>query len=102
MRTARLVLVALLVLGCGDGGYHTISRADLGAAWPLTVDSGSLRCEPPGAVIFTANGTDYAVNGAATSKGYADIGPIWADNPDPAIPKMDIGPLLDRGLAMCD
>ncbi len=100
--TVALVLVA----ACGGGpsgptptpaGY--VSRAMLGDEWPLTVEDGVLRCEGS-AVIIRVGGTDYAVNGAATGKG-ADIDPIWAADPSGISPKLSIGPLIDRGLALC-
>lgn len=100
---ALLLAPALLLAGCGGGPQgNQVTRAQFGEAWPLTVDSGLLRCEPPGAVVFTApNGTEYAVNGLAESQGFADIDPIWAANPEPLIPKMDISPLISAGLELC-
>lgn len=86
-----------------DPTSKTISRADYGDAWPLTVESGILSCQPPSAVVFVASdGTAYAVNGTAESAGYAEIEPIWADDPDPYIPKISIGPLIQNGLALCE
>jgi hypothetical protein len=53
-------------------------------------------------VVFTApNGREYAVNGMASGRGYADIDPIWRDAPGPA-PKVSIGPLIDVGLELCE
>lgn len=80
-----------------------ITRADFGADWPLTVDEGVLTCEGAGAVYFTGEGTRYAVNGLArTQKDAPDIDPIWADDPSVEGLKKDIGPLIDRGLELCD
>ena len=79
-----------------------VKRSDYGDAWPLTVDSGTLRCEGAGAVVFVApDGTEYGVNGMASK--YADIDPIWVA-PDPSLPNLrkSIGPLIERGLALCD
>jgi len=82
-------------------GY--VSRAELGRKWPLTVDDGTLSCDAD-AVVFTApDGDEYGVNGTALTAGYDRIDPIWA--PDKALGmglKKDIGPLIDRGLALCD
>jgi hypothetical protein len=83
-----------------------VGRADYGNDWPLTVDSGTLRCEAPGAVTFTSDGTTYWVNGTAgnqaETRGWADIHAIWADDPsDPGL-KIYIGTLIDDGLALCD
>lgn len=92
-----------IVVGCAAAPPGlSVSRAEFGDSWPLTVDRGTLRCEAPGAVIFQApDGSDYAVNGLASSQGYPGIDPIWADDPDPLIPKLSIAPLVDRGLALC-
>jgi hypothetical protein len=65
-----------------------VSRSTFGDNWPLTVDFGRLECtliEPKGytgrvpltAVMFTANGTVYAVNGIAHRLG-KDIDEIWS------------------------
>ena len=81
----------------------TITRAQFGDAWPFTVDEGVLRCEGEGgvgAVIFEAEGTEYGVNGVAKSQGYADVEPIWADDPSIGA-KKNIGPIIDRGLELC-
>lgn len=74
--------------------------------WPLTVPEGTLACESLGRglgrVTITVGGKTYWVNG--TAKGthrYADLEEIWRADPSyPAI-KVNIGPLLDRGLALC-
>lgn len=98
------LLALTLSLACGSGAPvgAPVSQAEFGDAWPLTIDRGTLRCEPPGAVVFQASdGSDYGVNGIALSQGYPEIDPIWADDPDPLVPKKSIGPLLDRGLALC-
>jgi len=108
---ANALLAAALVACSGSGGCppdvgvdatcEEIARADFGSDWPLTVAEGTLACEGAGAVTFTAEGTTYAVNGlAAGMDRWADIDPIWA--PAPGGLKKNIGPLIDRGLALCD
>jgi hypothetical protein len=45
--------------------------------------------------------TTYAVNGLAEGSGkYANIDSIWADAPGGL--KKNIGPLIDRGLQLCE
>ena len=104
LRAIVLVAIFTLSAACGGGApsnQRAVSRSDFGATWPLTVESGTLRCEPPGAVIFRApDGKDYGVNGLAASA--ADIGPIWAADPSGISPKMNLGPLLTAGQALCD
>lgn len=106
IRLAVLIAAgSLATAGCGgsEAAGQQVTSEDYGNAWPLTVDEGTLRCEPAGQVVFTApDGTEYAVNGMADTAGYADIDPIWAGSRDPGIPKMSMGPLIDDGLAMCE
>lgn len=107
-RLAGRIVLVLVVVSCGAGGDGDaddssieVSREDFGADWPLTVASGILACEGAGAVTFTANGTTYAVNGMASSlDAGVDIDPIWAEARD--APKKNIGPLIDRGLELCE
>jgi len=53
-----------------------------------------------GSVTFKAGGDVYAVNGLAKGQGFKDIEPIWADDPETGS-KKNIGPIIDRGLALC-
>jgi hypothetical protein len=111
-------LLAALAVACsksGSGGNERhVQASDYGPAWPLTVSSGVLRCEVPALVTFTTEDeTTYAVNGAAggfaEDRGWVDdISPIWKEDPrsrlDPALTglKVNIGPLIDDGLALCE
>ncbi len=80
-----------------------VSDGEYGAAWPLSVPYGVLRCEAYAVTFETSDGTTYAVNGAARGRGpHPDIDPIWLDDPDNLGAKKDIGPLIDRGLALCE
>lgn len=79
-----------------------VSKAEFGADWPLTVSEGILRCEGAGAVTFEAQDTVYAVNGLAEGLDAGiEIEPIWADDPELAGLKKNIGSLIDAGLALC-
>jgi hypothetical protein len=103
---ARAISTALLmaIVGCANPTPPgtTVTQAEFGPGWPLTVASGTLRCEAETAIVFrTPDGNDFAVNGSATSLGYADIEPIWAADPSGAAPKLSLGPLVDLGLMLC-
>jgi len=79
-----------------------ISSSDLPGEWMLTVDSGELLCIPPKKVVFVApDGTEYGVNGTAKGFGYPEITPIWKDNPAIEGTKVNIGPLIEEGLKLC-
>jgi Protein of unknown function (DUF2511) len=116
----RITMVVLAILavatltGCGSGSGGSssagtsaangvnLSKSDFGPAWPLTVDQATVRCENGNAVVLDANGTTYAVNGAAkTETDYPDVQAIWRDNPALPGTKVDIGPVIDAGLKLC-
>ena len=101
MRKLILSLIVLTVFGCGPApGTRQVSRADFGEEWPLTVESGLLRCQA-GAVTFETGGSVYAVNGLAmNNQQNLDIGPIWASGVN--TPKKSMSPLVDAGTALCD
>ncbi|MDM8563956.1 DUF2511 domain-containing protein, partial [Candidatus Marithioploca araucensis] len=86
-----------------------IIQEDYGEKWPFTLPNGELECYHPGIVTFKANGTTYAVNGLAKSRGYSDIDDIWkiAPNINPNKEglqgrKMDIGNIIKKGLELCN
>lgn len=98
------------VTGASSGSNERyVSQADYGDAWPLTLDGGMLRCEGPGAVSFTSSeGIVYSINGTAkawsrtNNLAWKDIDTIWADDPSAGGRKMNVGPLVAGGLALCD
>lgn len=102
-----IVMVAGVLSSCGENNSSklTVSQAEFGDSWPLTVSSGYLECWKKNAVLFHTGGRTYAVNGTALGwrhqEGWRDIKEIWADDPRPGYVGKDIGPLLDRGLSLC-
>lgn len=85
-----------------------ISSESAGFRWPLNIDEGWLECVPPAegrrhaSVLFHAKKRTFAVNAEGfLLKGTKALDSIWLD--EPAIPgaKANLGPLLDRGLALC-
>lgn len=103
------VILAVLSAGCGTGGVK-IARTEYGDKWPFTVNEGILSCRDTGRTVgttrmieitFTANGVVYAVNGTAKqNRSYSNIDAIWADDPSLPGTKKNIGPIIDRGLAL--
>ena len=76
---------------------------DLGKRWPLTVSEGTVSCEGAGEVYFEAQGTKYAVNGLAMENSkFPRIDAIWANAPGLGRLKVNIGPVIDRGLELCE
>jgi hypothetical protein len=110
---ALIALAATLYFTWGSNDTFTptppgmLRQADFGEKWPLTVAEGQIECRNAtksgfGEVVFTANGTTYAVNGIAMQTDrYADIKAIWRDDPSVQGLKIDISPVLNRGLELC-
>jgi Protein of unknown function (DUF2511) len=73
-----------------------VNQSQYANHWPFEVEQARLRCEGKGAVILTVRGTDYAVNGMAASNRYRPIQAVIID------PKIDIGPIISRGLTLCE
>jgi hypothetical protein len=96
------ILTMAILAACVEASGSEISQAEYGDKWPFTVPSERLECVPYSKVVFHAGGVSYAVNGLAMSDNrYREIRPIWKDNPEIPGTKINIGPVLDRGLALC-
>jgi len=85
--------------------YQTVEvTADqFGDKWPLTVDKGTLHCEPPTRIVFTApDGQKYGVNGSA-SNDYVTIIEITKDTENMGYKfKMSPNILIDEGMKLCE
>lgn len=107
--TAVVALAALSLAGCSgsDSGLSGSSGSSVAVSqstwtrgeWPFTVSHGVLGCTDPQQVTFNVDGTAYAVNGSAMDAGFRDIKPIW--KPAPGGLRVDIGPMIDKGLTLC-
>jgi hypothetical protein len=87
---------------CPRDGNEREVNAQCIDPWPLTEDSGTLRCEGPDAVTIDAAGNRWAVNGMASSHDLGDeIEPIWQENPEIEGTRVKIGGLIDAGLELC-
>jgi hypothetical protein len=78
-------------------------RSSKSRTWPLTVDGGTLACEPFSSVLFTAYpGGTLAANGTAMAHAsWRDIDEVWAVVPDGPGPKVNISHCIEAGLALC-
>jgi len=110
----RIFLGVIAMITCSyfslsHAGSAQVSQSDFGSNWPLTVSKGTLSCAPLGGdlgiVTFSENGKTYAVNGLAKGRakqnGWRAIDEIWKANPSVPGTKINIGPLIDRGLSLC-
>jgi uncharacterized protein DUF2511 len=109
-RAAAVLASAALVAGCGGGDDQKgpaprvkearVSRADLGRDWPLTVSTGTLRCESSGALTFAVAGRKaYAITTAAAGRGLPPIGVLVRKDSRGRF--ADMTALIDRGLRLC-
>lgn len=99
---ALLAPAGTATVSAPTGSSVWITKAQYGKRWPFKVTGGLLSCVSGSAVTFRARGTTYAVNGTARMwKLGREIRPIWRD--DPSFPglKVNIGPIIDRGLRLC-
>jgi hypothetical protein len=82
-----------------------LTRAELGDAWPLTVDEATVTCVRGVWVVLFADGQIYAVNGlargVAAERGWRDVAAIRADGPANPGLKRSLAPILEAGLALC-
>jgi hypothetical protein len=74
--------------------------------WPFTVDVATLLCTKGVGgerVLVVADREMYAVNGTAkSSKLYPPFDVIWLDDPKAPGLKINIGPMIERGRALCE
>nr|BFD90699.1 hypothetical protein KitaXyl93_20590 [Kitasatospora sp. Xyl93] len=101
MPTGRATLAP--VQGAPVAGSHErfVTRTSGISPWPFIVESGTLRCRPGQMVTFEVGGREYGVNGTAQAR-YPKPFPVWAD--DLVLGnglKVDIGGVINAGLALC-
>lgn len=107
MRRVILFAAATLVL-CGTAnagqGEKRVSEVTFQGEYPLTRPA-TLRCVQKGGQkivwVETDDGKTWQVNGAASAYHQA-IQPIWKKRTDFPSLRVDIGPLIQEGLALCD
>ena len=100
LKCIAVLAAGLLALSACKGGLE-VTQSSYGDDWPFTVESGTLKCEKTSAAVFSANGVDYGLNGIASSHGYAELRPIWRDNPSIPGTKVNIGDFIKLALDQC-
>lgn len=97
-------LFSTVVLAAGP---QLISADDYGTAWPFTVEEMHLSCLPGNAVVVmdSETGAMYPLNGIARSKASAlalePLDKVWRADPNNSGAKVDLGPLIEKGLQLC-
>jgi hypothetical protein len=88
-----------------------VTSTEFGDKWPFTVNEGVISKEvlevggkKYAILTFITEGKVYALNGFAASRikqrGYLEIEAIWKDNPKIKGAKINIWPIIERGLAL--
>lgn len=85
------------------GGRLTVTKAEYGERWPLTVDTAEVECLPGDRYVVHANGTTYGLNGLAMAgpDAYPSVRPIWRDDPNNPGSKVSIAPLIEAAKSTC-
>jgi hypothetical protein len=84
-----------------------ISAEDFGDGWPFTFEEAYVACHAGNAVTVmdAESGRMYPVNGAAKGKasalGLDDLEPVWLDNAQIPGTKVSVGPVIEKGLTLC-
>lgn len=107
MNVQLLLAAGLLAASPAWASTTELNSANLGAAWPFTVERGTLQCHRNSLITFTAQSRIYAINGSA--KTYAkskqipwlDVRLIWRDNPQIPGTKIPLGPVIEQGTTLC-
>lgn len=104
MKKIMTIIATLLLIACGsEPKTLAISAAQYGDKWPLTVDKGTLSCEPPTHIIFTtAEGKKFGVNGSASNDNLSIL-EIAKETENLGVKfKMDTSFLIDEGMKLCN
>lgn len=104
MKNITIIIAALLLSACGsEPKTLAITSAQYGDKWPLTVEKGTLSCEPPTRIIFTTeDGKKFGVNGTAAND-HTSILEIAKETENLGVKfKMDASFLIDEGMKLCN
>lgn len=86
---------------CGCPGGEAISWERDGDEYPFTIPGACLRCGERQTVYIDDGRHTYGVNGIGVAR-YGDQTAIWARDPNAPDQGVGIGPMIGRGLRLCD
>ena len=103
------VLSTVIFIACATTEPVVVSSAEYGALWPFHPGEATLYCGGAGAIWAEIDGQHYALNALASAwveerhpdVVLSDLAPIWRDDPNLPGTKADLGPVMDRALAIC-
>lgn len=112
MKRTALALIMLVIASSAFASEKTkvIDGKAFGEAWPLTFDAAKVSCVNRLYVFVYNISTDerYPVNGTAKNAVRSgklegsDLNDVWKMSPDGSGQKINIGPVIDEGFALCD
>lgn len=102
-----LALAGLYTSAVFAAQQDLISAEDFGDAWPFTFEEAYVACHAGRAVTVmdAESGRMYPLNGAAKGKaaalGLDDLESVWLDNAEIPGTKVSVGPVIEKGLTLC-
>lgn len=108
LKRCAVMGLLLLVAGCMDDRFQSVSEKRFGDAWPLTVSHGQVACfnGEDGEIIFfvAPDGKEYSLQGnpAPVRKVLLPISPITKRDPKNSDVFMKIDVLIKEGKPLCD
>lgn len=89
--------------GSVSPNQEEVTRQQMGAKWPFTVERGILSCNrEDGEIVFIIGDKTYAINDKAKkSKRHGALENIWADKQAIKNAKLDLSALLEKALKLC-
>lgn len=88
-----------------------VDKASFEGKWALAVESGVIGCDNQAIYMKADDGNTYALNGTAQTRSKAQgLGwlpvdrdsKVWLDDPDNTGAKMNVGDMIQAGLAVCE
>ena len=103
-------IFAAVVIACAAPEPVVVNSAEFGDGWPFHAGAATLHCGGPGAIWAEIDGQHYPLN--ALAPGWvaekhpeitlSDLESAWRDDPNRPGSKADLGPVMDRALAICE
>jgi len=86
-----------------------IKKAEYGEKWPFRFPEAVLSCKNDAVIVSFGDAMSFGLNGVAIQNGYEDIAVkyngksvMWLDDPKNPGLKISIGPMITRGLKLCE
>ena len=98
--------ILLVMAACspdkGFGPSKKVVARDYGSAWPLTVDSAILTCDPTGYLLIQIDGQTFGFDEIADGDVPRRFARVWATDSSQGEARKDLSPLLEDAQALCE